>query len=322
MSKNIFIFLPQKTVGMSAMLIKELCWVASSRNYQEETSQSYPKENNQVKLVSLSGKPVTCFSGNQISVDAKLDEIQDADSLFIGAFWGEPKKVLEENHPFISLLQAIHKENIPIAAVSNGPFFLAEAGLLENKHATVYPPLAALFQQMYPNVDLRYERAITDAGLLFCANGIASGCDLTVAIIERLYGHGIGNSIRKDFLLGFNRNYSLVSATFEGQKYHHDQQILASQQWLEHNFYREIKLETLAADIGLSVRHFSRRFKQATGDNPSHYLQRVRVEVAKELLSSTKLSKSEIADRVGYSDVSYFYRIFKKYQGCSPQDYI
>lgn len=321
MKKNIFIYLPQQTVGMSAMLIKELCWVAAAQACQKQGAKLSAGNSHQIKLVSLDGEPVRCFSGNSISVDTSLKNIKSADALFVGAFWGETKKVLKENRALLPILQASHEAGIPIAAVSNGPFFLAEAELLENKHATVYPPLISTFQNAYPNVDLRFERAITDAGQLYCANGIASGCDLIVAVLEQLFGLDVAKKIRAEFLLGFNRNYSLVDIHFDGQKYHRDQQILAAQQWLEHNFYQQVRFDKLAAEAGLSTRHFSRRFKKATGDNPSHYLQRIRVEVAKELLTNTNLSNSEIADRVGYRDSNYFRQLFKKYQGGWPQDF-
>ncbi|HDY83695.1 MAG TPA: helix-turn-helix domain-containing protein, partial [Halieaceae bacterium] len=190
-----------------------------------------------------------------------------------------------------------------------------------NKVATVYPPVADQFHRRYPDVALRPERAITDAGNLYCANGIASGCDLIVSIIEMLYGAGVARRISHDFLVGFNRNYSISHVSFDGQKYHRDRQILTAQQWLERNFSGEVKLEVVAADIGMSPRNFSRRFKRATGDSPSHYLQRVRIEAAKELLRSTDLSVAEVAYRVGYADLSYFSRMFSRHEGCLPLSY-
>ena len=321
--KTIFVYLPQNVVAMSATLIKELCWVAASYAGEQASESINPSEC--IRFVSLDGSPVQCFSGNQLSVDSSLTDVVfkdiPVDAVFLSAFWGAPKKILEENQALLPWLTQLHERNVPIAAVSNGPFFLAQAGLLDNKVATVYPPVAEQFQQRFPNVTLRSERAITDAGNLYCANGIASGCDLAVSIIEMVYGPDVARKVSQNFLVGFNRDYSIANVEFDGQKYHRDRQILTAQQWLERHFGSNVKLETVAADVGMSPRNFSRRFKVATGDSPSYYLQRLRVEASRELLRVTDLTVAEIGYRVGYGDLSYFSRVFKKHEGCLPLRY-
>jgi transcriptional regulator GlxA family with amidase domain len=314
--KKILVYMPQRVVGMSAMLIKELIWVAAHNDMQHRGIDANPSD--YVQLVSADGRSVRCFSGNEISVDVSLESAQQADAIFLCAFWGAPQHILTENQALIDWLPQAHRAAIPIAGSSNGPYFMAEAGLLDDKVATIYPPTAKDFEQRYPAVNLRPERAITDAGDLYCANGIASGCDLIVSMIELLYGPNIARLISHDYLLGFNRSYTLANMSFDGQKYHRDRQILTAQRWLERNFSNDVKLEVVAADIGMSPRNFSRRFKQATGDTPSLYLQRVRMEAARDLLRNTALSVAEVAYRVGYADLSYFSKVFKRYEGCLP----
>jgi len=184
--KNILIYLPNQTVGMSAALIKDLCWVAANHSTRQADLPSDSEK--YVRLVSDDGNPVQCFSGNKLSVDLALDDVGPADAVFLSAFWGDPNKVLNDSQRLVNWLCQAHAEGVPIAGTSNGPFFMAEAGLLDDKVATVYPPVADAFQQRYPLVNLLAERAITDAGNLYCANGIASGCDLIVSIIECCLG--------------------------------------------------------------------------------------------------------------------------------------
>ena len=307
---------------MSVTLVKELCWVAAS--YAMENS-AQPNTDNRpdsfVKLASEDGKPVRCFSGNEISIDISVDQITSVDALFIGAFWGPANNLLAESEKILKLLVKLHQKNIPLIAVSNGSFLLAEAGLLNGRIATLYPPAVPAFVRRYPDIDVRPERAITDAGNLYCANGIASGCDLTVSIIKRLFGAEIARRISHEFLLGFSRDYTIANVSFDGQKYHKDKQILTAQSWLENNYTIDVQIACLASDLGMSPRNFSRRFKQATGDNPGLYLKRVRIAAAKELLRESVLSVAEIVYRVGYNDISYFCRIFKAQEGCMPNSY-
>lgn len=324
--KRIYIYAPQNVVEMSIALMKDLCWVASSYGLLEHNIKGDAKD--WVKLISLEGKSVTSFSGNHISTDLTLEEVQFSkgqhpkpDAILLGAFWGQTDDILEQNQALNAWLQDAHAGNIPIAAVSNAPYFLAQAGLLNEKAATVYPPIQAAFSQRFPNVLIRAESAITDAGEIYCANGIASGCDLIVSIIEKLYGPSIARRISEEFLLGFNRSYTVANMSFDGQKYHQDSQILTAQQYLERHYQQSLSIQNIAQDIGMSPRNFSRRFKQATGDSPTEYLQRVRIEVAKQLLSASSLSIAQITEKSGFSDASYFSRTFHRYTQLKPNQY-
>ena len=70
--------------------------------------------------------------------------------------------------------------------------------------------------------------------------------------------------------------------------------------------------------MGFSVRHFSRLFVDAYGVPPQKYILLLRLERARELLSSPDMSVTEIALSCGFSDCNYFIRIFKKYYSMTP----
>jgi AraC-like DNA-binding protein len=71
----------------------------------------------------------------------------------------------------------------------------------------------------------------------------------------------------------------------------------------------------------MSERSFIRRFKAATGNTPSEYIQRVKVELAKRLLEEGKESVKEVSFTTGYEDLNYFRDIFKRYTGLTPMEY-
>lgn len=314
---KISIYVPNGCLGMSLHLILDLCWTASQ--YVAETSREKP--NNRVQVISSNGESVETQSGQYVRVDAGVNALLESNTVFITAFSHPVKQVLAENKKFINLLPQLHNEKIALAAVSNATFLLAEAGLLDGKLATLYPPTASAFKQHYPQVDLQIERAITHCDNIYCANGIASGCDLIVTLIEKIYGPEIAERISKEFLIGFNRSYQIADTAFDGQKYHQDSNILAAQHWLEEHFAQSISIQTLASEQGMSPRNFSRRFKQATGESATQYLQRLRIEKAKELLRTTSQPIAEIAYQVGFSDLSYFSRQFIQFQGDTPNGF-
>ena len=64
--------------------------------------------------------------------------------------------------------------------------------------------------------------------------------------------------------------------------------------------------------------HFARGFKQSAGVTPHHYLTRMRVERAQDMLARTDLSLSEIASPLGFSDQSHLTRHFRQMLGITP----
>nr|WP_242050512.1 AraC family transcriptional regulator [Oculatella sp. FACHB-28] len=83
----------------------------------------------------------------------------------------------------------------------------------------------------------------------------------------------------------------------------------------------EIGIEDLANEVGLSRWHFSRTFEQATGEAPSRYVQRLRMEQAIYLLQTTDLPITEVAYAVGYTSLSHFTKLFKHRFGTTPGTY-
>jgi len=89
-------------------------------------------------------------------------------------------------------------------------------------------------------------------------------------------------------------------------------------QYMQHFYAQPITLKQLAERANYSVPHLCALFKEATGYTPIEYLTRLRVEVAKTLLTESTLSLAEVTEKVGYRDPSYFGRIFKRIVGLSP----
>lgn len=82
-----------------------------------------------------------------------------------------------------------------------------------------------------------------------------------------------------------------------------------------------LSLKTLALELNCNANYLGQLFKTETGEFFSDYLNKFRVFQAKELLRTTPFSATEIAERVGFTDPNYFYRVFKKCTGHSPSEY-
>ncbi len=91
--------------------------------------------------------------------------------------------------------------------------------------------------------------------------------------------------------------------------------------YIEEHYGETVTLEQVAEEVGLSAAYFSTQFRRVEGFTFSEYLISVRMEAAKELLSSTNMTNYEIASRIGYADEKYFAKVFKKEVGIRPAEY-
>jgi AraC-like DNA-binding protein len=94
-----------------------------------------------------------------------------------------------------------------------------------------------------------------------------------------------------------------------------------SQQYILDHYDQILSLEFLAQLEGYTVGYFCEWFKQRTGQTPHAYLQQVRLDKAKELLTHTDLPILGIAQAVGYEHAASLTRLFRQREGCSPQQY-
>jgi transcriptional regulator GlxA family with amidase domain len=108
---------------------------------------------------------------------------------------------------------------------------------------------------------------------------------------------------------------------FEGRRDHGDAAVLAAQDWLEKHFSAAGPVEEMVSRSGIAERTFKRRFTEATGLAPLHYVQQLRVAEAKRRLERTRDPVDEIAWRVGYEDPAFFRRLFQRITGVSPAGY-
>jgi YesN/AraC family two-component response regulator len=97
--------------------------------------------------------------------------------------------------------------------------------------------------------------------------------------------------------------------------------ILEITEYINENYDQDLTLSLIAQKFNLSRYYLCKLFSRTTGFSLTEYLHNVRIKEAKLLLANSNLRISEIAERTGYNDVTYFCRVFKKLMGMSPVKY-
>ena len=91
--------------------------------------------------------------------------------------------------------------------------------------------------------------------------------------------------------------------------------------YIDHNFTNNIKLESIAPLFGYNSAYLGKLFTKSVGESFNSYVDHRRIEHSKQLLLENKLKVYEIAEQVGYKNVDYFHKKFRKYVGISPAEF-
>lgn len=91
--------------------------------------------------------------------------------------------------------------------------------------------------------------------------------------------------------------------------------------YIARNYHNRISLDDVSAYVGYFPKYFSRYFKDQTGITFVNYLNRLRIQAAKELLADPNIVIKDVAARVGFENINTFFRVFKQFEGVTPGQY-
>ena len=150
--------------------------------------------------------------------------------------------------------------------------------------------------------------------------------DLIKQTCELLENTGYGYELKvraliSELILAINLMSELDNATADGNSDSKINMVRKMTDFIKSNFYMNIKASDIAASASISVRECQRCFSDILDTTPTKYLMKVRIDYAKKLMRETTLSMLQICERCGYSDQSYFTKLFRESTGISPVKY-
>jgi len=228
---------------------------------------------------------------------------------------------ISENKDLIIWIRNQYKAGAEIAAICTGAFLLAATGILNGKSCSTHWAAADKFRTIFPDVNLKADELITDEGGIYTNGGAYSFLNLIIYLVEKYYSRETAIFCSKVFQIDIKRNMQSEFAIFTGQKQHDDEMIKEAQLFLENKIEDKVLVEELSSRFNVSRRTFDRRFIKATGNTPSEYSQRLKIEVAKKSLENTRKTVNEVMYEAGYNDPKAFRNVFSRITGISPLDY-
>jgi len=273
------------------------------------------------ETAAVDGKQVKTDGNLIIEPDVSLAGANASQVIIIPAFLPQIAPLPTDINPILVWLKKRHKAKSIIASLCTSTFILAMTGLLNNRVATTNWQYTKSLKRQFPKIIVKPEKLITEDNGLICSGAATALFSLGLYLIERFGSKELSALTAKSMLIDPNRNSQMPYTVFDLDSHHKDLEIAKAQHWMDANHSRNITITQAADYVGISPRHFKRRFKKATSETPLSYLQKIRVESAKKMLERTNMNINEITTKVGYEDSSTFRRLFKKYVALSPREY-
>ena len=265
--------------------------------------------------ITIDGQPAHASNGATINADQRVGDPGQWDTLFVFA-GGDPNRTADPST--VAWLRQTALTGATIVGVSAGPWLLARAGLLDGYRATVHWEHWAAFVEAFPKTTPEPGLYVIDRRRVTCAGGMA-GMDLAVELIERQQGHALAARISDWFIQSEPRRADRPQRLTLRARYGiSDDRILRVLATMEFSIEDPVTPSALAAVAGLSVRHLERLFMRLVGAPMGKHYLRIRLENARHLLRTTRLSTTDVGLASGFRSSSHFSRSYVGHYGIAP----
>jgi len=279
----------------------------------------------EVRILSADGKPFHCVGNIPVEPQMAVAQIDRADAVVVCDMYTSIYDVPKGRYPReVKWLRQMHENGALLTSVCSGSLLLADTELLNGHQATAHWAYRDMFQRHFPKITFRNESMLclaAEADRIVTAGGVSAWHDLAVYLIARYCGYQTAIETAKVFLISGHSEgqspYSVMTRPMESN----DGPITDCQVWIADNYATSKPVEKMVDRSGLNGRTFSRRFRAATGFSPIEYVQALRVEEAKQMLETDRLSNDDVGAEIGYYDPASFRRVFKRGTGLSPAAY-
>jgi transcriptional regulator GlxA family with amidase domain len=273
-----------------------------------------------VKLVGLSPE-ITLENTFTVKTDKTIGDVKQTDLIVIPAISSDIGNALDRNAAFLPWIKKQYEAGAEVASLCIGAFLLASTGLLSGKKCSTHWIHANEFRNRFPDVELVDGSIITEEQGIYSSGGATSYYNLLLHLVEKYVNRETAIRASKFFAIDIERNSQSAFMMFQGQKSHDDEDIRKAQDFIEKNYAEKITIDLLADKFAMGRRTFERRFKKATNNTVTEYLQRVKIEAAKRSLETSRRNVGEVMFDVGYTDTKAFRDVFRKVTGLTPIEY-
>lgn len=216
-------------------------------------------------------------------------------------------------------LLACAQNVIRLGSVCSGAFVLAALGLLDGRRVASHWDACAPLARLYPAITVDPETLYVADGKFWTSAGVTTGIDMALAMVSQDVGPDITSAAAKRLVLYVRRpGYQSQFSPLLKVQVKADNPFADLIDWVHTNLDQPLDVPGLAARAGLSERSFYRKFVGATGQTPARFIETLRLDAARMLLSQG-LSIKAIAVKVGLAPAARLTEAFERRFGLSPR---
>jgi transcriptional regulator GlxA family with amidase domain len=205
-----------------------------------------------------------------------------------------------------------------VGSVCSGVFILAALGLIDGKRVATHWDACGPLAKAFPSVVVDSDALYVVDGKVWTSAGVSTGIDMGLAMVARDLDATIAGQVAKRLVLyarrpGYQSQFSpILQAQTKADSPFAD--LIA---WMHANLHRPLDVSRLAARADLGERTFYRKFLAATGESPARFIETIRLDAARMLLSRG-LTLKTVAAQVGLTPAARLTEAFERRFGITP----
>ncbi|WP_435284870.1 GlxA family transcriptional regulator [Streptomyces sp. NBC_00063] len=208
-----------------------------------------------------------------------------------------------------------------MVSICTGSYVLAAAGYLDGRPATTHWASAEHFQRLFPKIKVDADVLYIDDGDVLTSAGVAAGIDLCLHLVRRDHGAAVANEVARRTVVPPHRDGGQAQYIHRPVPEPQLATTTKARAWALARLHEPLQLRDLAAQEAMSVRTFTRRFREEAGVSPGQWLTQQRVERARHLLESSDLSMDQVARESGFGTAQSMRQHLQTALGVTPTAY-
>ena len=265
--------------------------------------------------------PFRASNGMLMSADRVLAEAGEGHNLLLVA--GGPHLPTAERDPVLSdwLADAVHY--VPqYGSICTGAFALGHAGLLDGRQVTTHWQDAPALARRFPRAQVAFDRIYLRDGPLVTSAGVTAGIDLALALVAEDHGAALALAVAKRLVVVAQRQGGQSQfSPFLAAPADETSPIARIQAHVMAHVREDFPVAKLAEIAGMSVRNLARHFVEEADMTPAEFVERARLDTARNLLEGSDLALKVVAYRSGFGSADRMRIVFTKRLGVTPGQY-
>ncbi|GAA2385945.1 helix-turn-helix domain-containing protein [Streptomyces glaucosporus] len=276
----------------------------------------------EVVTCALEPGPVRTDADFAVTVEHGPEALAEADTVIVPASHERDAPYTEGRlTPALEAAFARIRPGTRIASICTGVFVLAAAGLLDGRRATTHWKECERLRRLHPAVEVDPDVLYVDEGDVLTSAGVASGIDLCLHMVRGDHGAAVAGDVARRTVVPPHRDGGQAQFVRRPVPEPRVHTTGAAREWALRRLHRPVTLRELAEREAMSVRTFTRRFRDEVGTSPLQWLTRQRIERARHLLESSDLPVDRVAEQAGFGTAASLRRHFQEALGVSPSAY-